>query len=221
MKKTLILFALLFTFAGLSAQRLIKKNGQYVVANGYYTRACYDCKLIKKANEWLQAGEWRQGFTAADPHCTVNAVDFYLQYQKNPEQWQKLFQYLATTDLLALPKGKHPIPGSDLVISVEDSKNEPLAKRKSESHYKGIDFQYCVKGIERFGILDHYTSTPNTTYKPDVIRYAYDKSKARFFDSKPNKFFIFFPGDWHIAKVANDTDDQNIRVCVIKVRWVE
>ena len=42
------------------------------------------------------------------------------------------------------------------------------------------------------------------TYRPDVIHYDYDRRKARFFDSTPGEFFIFFPRDWHIAKVAND-----------------
>ena len=187
----------------------------------YYTHECYDKKLIKEAKAWLKKGEWRQGFTAAEPHESVNIVDFYMQYKKNPEQWTKLFQYLAKTDLLSLPKGKHPSEGSDLVISVEDSENGPLEKRNSESHYNNIDFQYCVKGIERFGIIDHVTSVPKDKYKVDVIHYKYDKERTLFYDSTPDKFFIFFPGDWHIAKVNNDTDNQNIRVCVIKVRWKE
>lgn len=186
-----------------------------------YTREYNDKKLLKTAKKWLKKGEWRQGFEAADPHESVNIVDFYLQYQRNPEQWTALFKYLANTDLLALKKGKHAIPGSNLTISVEDSENGPLEKRNSESHYNNIDFQYCVKGTERFGIIDHVTSTPKDKYKKDVIHYNYDKERALFYDSTPDKFFIFFPGDWHIAKVNNDTEDQVIRVCVIKVEWKE
>ena len=83
-----------------------------------YPREYNDKKLVKTAKKWLKQGDWRQGFTAADPHESVNVVDFYLQYQRNPEQWKALFQYLAKTDLLALEKGKHEIPGSVLVISV-------------------------------------------------------------------------------------------------------
>jgi len=105
------------------------------------------------------------------------------------------------------------------VVSVEDSKNEPLEKRRSESHNKHIDFQYVVKGTERFGVIDHYTSTPNCKYRPDVIHYDYAPQKARFFDSNPGEFFIFFPRDWHIAKVATDGEDQTIRVIVIKVDY--
>lgn len=186
-----------------------------------YTREYNDKKLLKTAKKWLKKGEWRQGFEAADPHESVNIVDFYLQYQRNPEQWTALFKYLANTDLLALEKGKHAIPGSNLTISVEDSENGPLEKRNSESHYNNIDFQYCVKGTERFGIIDHVTSTPKDKYKKDVIHYNYDKERALFYDSTPDKFFIFFPGDWHIAKVNNNTEDQVIRVCVIKVEWKE
>lgn len=186
-----------------------------------YTREYNDKKLLKTAKKWLKKGEWRQGFEAADPHESVNIVDFYLQYQRNPEQWTALFKYLSNTDLLALEKGKHAIPGSNLTISVEDSENGPLEKRNSESHYNNIDFQYCVKGTERFGIIDHVTSTPKDKYKKDVIHYNYDKERALFYDSTPDKFFIFFPGDWHIAKVNNDTEDQVIRVCVIKVEWKE
>ncbi|MBQ9560660.1 MAG: YhcH/YjgK/YiaL family protein [Prevotella sp.] len=186
-----------------------------------YTREYSDKCLVKKAKKWLKKGEWRNGFTKADAHESVNAVDFYLQYQRNPEAWAKMFAYLQETDLLAVPKGKTPIPGTNLVLNVQDGKNDVLEKRRSESHYHTIDFQYCVKGTERFGVIDHVTSVPNDTYKPDVIHYDYDKSRTKFYDSTPDKFFIFFPGDWHIAKVANDTDDQEIRVVVVKVEYVE
>lgn len=214
----------LFYFVGLMMLAMAadaKKEVAPILPKAVYTNECHDKKMQKQARKWLRKGEWRQGFTMASPHKTVNVVDFYLQYQRNPEQWKKLFAYLAQTDLMALPKGKHKIPDSDLVISVEDSENGPLEKRNSESHYYGIDFQYCVKGTERFGIIDHVTSTPKGKYKPDVIHYNYDKERAKFYDSTPDRFFIFFPGDWHIAKVTNNKDDQNIRVCVIKVRWVE
>ena len=46
-----------------------------------------------------------------------------------------------------------------------------------------------------------------------------DRRKARFYDSNPGEFFIFFPRDWHIAKVATDGEDQTIRVIVIKVDY--
>lgn len=207
MKKLLSLLALTMFTVSISAQ-------------GVYTRQTDDRKLQKTAQKWVRKGKWRNGFQKACAHASVNAVDFYEQYQKNP-QWQIMFRWLQDTDLMALPKGKHPIPGSDMVASVEDSQNGPLEKRQSESHYKKIDFQWCVKGVERFGIIDHLTSQPNCEYRPDVIHYDYVKENTLFYDSTPDEFFIFFPDDWHIAKVANDTDDQTIRVIVVKVDYIE
>lgn len=191
------------------------------LAEGEYTRQCDDKEKSEMAAGWMESGAWRNGFVKAAPHESVNAIDFHEQYSKNKEQWDAMFRWLQETDLLAIPGGKHPIEGTTLVVSVEDSKNGPLEKRQSESHRKKIDFQYAVKGTERFGIIDHETSVPNCEYKPDVIHYDYDASKARFYDSTPDKFFLFFPEDWHIAKINNDTDNQDIRVIVVKVDYVE
>ncbi len=189
---------------------------------GYYTQYYGNQpELVAEAEKWMASGEWCNGFTKAKPHKSVNAVDFYLQYQKNPEQWKALFEYLTKTDLLSIPGGRHAIPGTSLVVSVEDSKNEPLEKRGTESHNHHIDFQYVVRGVERFGIIDHYTSTPNCDYRPDVIHYDYEKERALFYDSTPEEFFLFFPRDWHIAKIDNHTSDQDIRVIVVKVDYKE
>ena len=227
MKKTILGLALLFGASlAVSAQGCCKEGGSKKACcakqKGYYTQYYGDKpELQKEAKAWAESGVWRNGFDKAKPHPSVNLVDFYLQYQKNPEQWKALFDYLAKTDLLAIPKGKHQIPGSSLVVSVEDSENGPLEQRGTESHHHHIDFQYVVKGVERFGIIDHYTSRPNCKYRPDVIHYDYDKQKARFYDSTPGEFFLFFPRDWHIAKINNDTNDQTIRVIVIKVDYME
>ncbi len=192
-----------------------------VSRSGYYTKVCVSPKLKSEAAKWLKKGEWRQGFKGASPDKSVNTVEFYTQYQKNPEQWKALFKWLSETDLLALDKGKHPIPGSTLTASVEDSYNEALEKRQSESHYHHIDFQFVVKGTERFGLIEHTSSTPSSKYRPDVIHYNYVTELVKFRDSRPDRFFLFFPCDWHIAKVKTDKADQNIRVVVVKLDYVE
>ncbi|MGN0280838.1 MAG: YhcH/YjgK/YiaL family protein [Prevotella sp.] len=207
MKKFLIILILVFSAVTVSAQ-------------GVYTKKV-DKATLKAAAKWVKKGSWRNGFVAAEPHESVNVAEFQSQYTKNKAQWDAMFQWLATTDLLTISKGKHPIEGTGLVASVEDSRNQELAKRRSESHYKHIDFQYVVKGTERFGIIDHKTSKPNCEYKPDVMHYDYDESLTRFYDSTPSSFFLFFPDDWHIAKVKTDKEDQTIRVIVFKLDYVE
>lgn len=180
-------------------------------------------KEMKAAKKWNDKGCWRNGFTKAEPDKSVNLVTFQDQYKKNTKQWKALFEWLQKTDLLSIPKGKHPIEGTTLVASVEDSQNGDLSKRRSESHRRKIDFQYTVKGTEGFCLIDNESSTPNCKYDSvkDVIHYDYDKDKMTFIESDPNKFFIFFPQDWHIAKVATTKEDQTLRVIVIKVDYVE
>ena len=177
----------------------------------------------KAEKQWMKQGEWTEGFTKAKAHKTVNISEFYSQYNKNREQWQTLFRWLRDTDLTAIPKGKHPIPNSTLVASVEDSENGPLEKRNTESHRKKIDFQLVVRGTEGFALLDHASSTVSQPYndKKDVMRYNYVKEKTNFFDVKAGRFVIFFPSDWHIAKVATKKKDQQIRVIVVKMDYVE
>lgn len=184
----------------------------------------YPKELVKIANKWMKKGEWKNGFTKALPAPTVNAVEFYLQYHKNPAQWQRLFQWLEETDLLAIPAGKQPIPNSNLVVSVEDSENwcsedDLKAGKGSESHWQKIDFMYVVKGKEGFCRLDHETSTPNIEYlaKKDRMEYKFEADKLQHFESIEGTFNIFFPCDWHVAKVKTNDKNQKLRVLVIKM----
>ena len=198
MKKIMMMMALLTMMVGMQAQTKVEK-------------------------QWMKQGDWTEGFTKAKAHKTVNVREFYSQYQKNKEQWQTLFRWLRDTDLTAIPKGKHPIPNSTLTASVEDSENGPLEKRNTESHRKKIDFQLVVRGTEGFALLDHESSTVSQPYndQKDVMRYNYVKEKTNFFDVKAGQFVIFFPSDWHIAKVATKKKDQGIRVIVVKMDYVE
>ena len=175
------------------------------------------------ARTWMKKGEWANGFKKAKAHKTLDINQFYSQFKKNTAQWNTLFSWLRDTDLLTIPKGKHPIPGSTLVASVEDSENGPLEKRNTESHRKKIDFMIVVKGTEGFALLDHESSTvsqPDNEQK-DVMRYNYVKEKTNFFNVKSGQFVIFFPSDWHIAKVQTKKKDQTIRVIVVKMDYVD
>lgn len=170
--------------------------------------------------KWTLARSWSNGFKALPDVCT-NLNEFYDQYHKNQEQWDAMFQWLATHDLTKIAAGRHNIEGSNLVASVEDTTNDPLEKRVAESHFSHIDFQFVVKGTERFGLPDHDYTFPSRPYKPDFQAYSFEKEKVMFIDSTPNRFFLFFPSDWHIAKVQTDEGPQDIRVIVIKLDYIK
>lgn len=185
----------------------------------------YPKELQKIAHKWIKKGAWKNGFTKAVPAPIVNEVEFYLQYNKNPEPWKQLFEWLQKTDLLALPSGKQPIPGTSLIVSVEDTENRYApadleAGKGSESHWQNIDVMYVVRGKEGFCRLDHDTSKPNIEYnlKKDRMEYQYDATKLEHFESIEGTFNIMFPCDWHIAKVQTQESDQHLRVLVIKMK---
>lgn len=186
----------------------------------------YPKELQKLAAKWVKKGEWKNGFTKAVPAGQVNLVEFYIQYQRNPEEWKALFKWLQENDLLSVPAGRIPIPGTQLTVSVEDgdnwcSENDLRAGKGSESHYQKIDFMYVVAGTEGFCRLDHETSTPTNTYKPekDRLEYKFDADRLERFNSVPGTFNIMFPCDWHIAKVKTKEASQRLRVLVIKVNY--
>lgn len=183
----------------------------------YYPKA-----LDKIAAKWMKKGEWKNGFTKAVPAPTVNVTEFYIQYHKNPQQWKALFEWLENTDLLTIPGGRQAIPGTSLTVSVEDSENwcsdaDLKDGKGSESHWKKIDFMYVVKGKEGFCRLDHETSTPKAPYKHDRLEYIFDANRLQRFESIEGTFNIFFPCDWHIAKVKTSEDSQKLRVLVVKM----
>lgn len=196
----------------------------FAVSAQTYTNQ-YPKELQKIAHKWVRKGEWKNGFTKAVPAPIVNEVEFYLQYNKNPEQWKQLFEFLQKTDLLALPSGKQPIPGTSLIVSVEDTENRYApadleAGKGSESHWQNIDVMYVVKGKEGFCRLDHDTSKPSIEYnlKKDRMEYQYDAARLEHFESIEGTFNIMFPCDWHIAKVQTQESDQHLRVLVIKMK---
>lgn len=210
MRKLSIIIALLMISIGVNGQK--------------YTND-YPSQLKKIAARWVKKGEWKNGFTKAVPAPTVNLVEFYLQYHKNPKQWQDLFKWLEDTDLLSLPSGKQPISGTNLTVSVEDSENwcsddDLKAGKGSESHYENIDFMFVVNGKEGFCRLDHETSVPKADYRKDRVEYTFDASRLERFESIPGTFNIMFPCDWHIAKVKTSESSQKLRVLVVKMKNV-
>lgn len=217
--KHLIAYLLLVTALGTataSAQDYARSKNP----KGEYTRQFTDKTLKKAARKWFTSGVWKNGFTKGVPHHSVNVTEFYDQYQKNPEAWQAVFRWLESTDLRSIQKGKYTIPGTEMTVSVEDSSNEPVEKRKSESHFHNVDFMFIVDGIEGFLRLDHKTSVVSTKYKYDVVRYDYDINRAEYLESGSGCFLLMFPDDWHVAKVMTPHDSQNIRVVVIKVPYM-
>ncbi len=124
------------------------------------------------------------------------------------------FDFLRSTDLLALPVGRHAIDGDALFVIIENCPGRTRAEAKLECHRRYIDIQLVLEGVDEMGWKPLAQCVdPVTDY--DAVR------DIRFFDDAPASwiaapagvFCMFFPDDAHAPLVSAGT----IRKAVVKV----
>ena len=108
-------------------------------------------------------------------------------YALNP-RLEKAFDYLLSTDLGALPAGRHAIDGDDVFINVMDVDLKRPADAKLEIHDRYLDIQVLVRGErEAFG-----WSQRDRVTRPLG---AFDVQKdIRFYDDVPQTYYEVTPG---------------------------
>ena len=149
-------------------------------------------------------------------------------YALNP-RLEKAFDYLLSTDLGALPAGRHAIDGlSDLplgrtevdgenvFINVMDVDLKRSADAKLEIHDRYLDIQVLVRGErEAFGWSqrDRVTRPLGAFDVQKDIRF-YDDVPQTYYEVTPGQFTLLFPEDAHAPMVGEGT----IRKVIVKVR---
>lgn len=169
------------------------------------------------ATKWFKKKEYLNGLQA-EPHSSVNKVEFARQYNANKDLWDKAFAYLKNNDLKTLPKGKYTIVADKVTVSVTEDSTKDFDKTTWESHRKFIDIQYIVSGEEKIGIAPVSTAKVIKPYdeKRDVANY---EAEGKYYVSTPDKFFIFFPGDAHRPNITtgNNLPDRKIVIKVLAI----
>jgi biofilm protein TabA len=131
-----------------------------------------------------------------------------------PPRVRQALEYLRTTDMGAVPLGRHEIDGDRLFALVQEYQTRLPADCVWEAHRRYVDVQYIVRGAERMG----HASIADT-----VPRVAYDEEKdvalfepgTRFVTLTAGMYAIFGPNDVHSPCVAAG-DPQPVRKVVIK-----
>lgn len=167
------------------------------------------------ARRWLDSGAWRQGLPFR-PEAQVNALRMEIQYRKNPELWNRVFQFLRNSDLAHMAPGSYPIEGKQAYASITDEPNLPLGKTRWESHRAFIDLQMMIRGSQRIGeapvgnlkVLEPYSAAR------DVAHYS---GPGRYYTARPGSFFVFFPGEGHRTNIRIGTDAAPVKKLVIKI----
>lgn len=167
-----------------------------------------------EANNWFKKKEYLNGLQA-QPHPSVNKVEFARQYNANKDLWDKAFTYLKNNDLKTLPIGKYIIVADKVTVSVTDDSTKNFDKTNWESHKKFIDIQYIVRGEEKMGVAPVATAKVVKPYdeKRDVANY---EAEGKYYVSTPDRFFIFFPSDAHRPNITTGSNLPDKKI-VIKV----
>ena len=128
--------------------------------------------------------------------------------------FQQAFDYVHTTDLLALVPGRYPIIGEQLFVIVENTQGRARESAKLECHRKYIDIQLVLAGGEEMGWK------PLSDCKQPVDPFNVEKDIQFFHDAPaswiavpPGHFCIFFPEDAHAPLVGSGS----IRKAIFKV----
>ncbi len=152
-----------------------------------------------EAKAWVESRVWANGW-AADADASIDAVEFATQYAANKELWDKMFSFLATTDLNTLPAGKHVVEEGRLWFNVLEYTPKSAEDTKIESHRDFIDLQYTFEGEELMGVASQVT--PTGDYDPVKDRTNYVTSEPIVYSpASPDRFFLYFPRDMHQPSV--------------------
>ena len=124
------------------------------------------------------------------------------------------FEFMRSTDLLALAPGVHNIIREQLFVIVENVPGRSREQAQLECHRKYIDIQLVLEGVDEMGWK------PLANCHEPVAAYSAEKDIQFFYDTPaswiatpPNSFCIFFPEDAHAPLVS----DGNIHKVIFKV----
>jgi biofilm protein TabA len=165
-------------------------------------------------DKWFKQKEYLNGLKA-QPHESVDKVEFARQYNANKELWDAAFAYLKNTNLQTLPVGKYTIVPDKVTVSVTEDSTKSFEKTNWESHRKMVDIQYIVRGEEKMGVAPVSTAKVIRPYdeKRDAANYEVE---GKYYVSTPDKFFIFFPTDAHRPNITTGGNKPDKKI-VIKV----
>ena len=187
-----------------------------------FAAACSDTKndpskwTENELNEWFEGKEWCAGWEIT-PDSSINKRALAIAYFKNPDRWQKAFQYLKKTDLTNAGLGKTALEGESLFASVAEYLPKNKEEVRYESHEKYIDIQYVISGKELMGITTRDKVIVDEDYneEKDIVFYKSESGDYRL--ATPRNFLVFFPDDMHRPSVSTG-DSVLVKKVVVKVK---
>jgi YhcH/YjgK/YiaL family protein len=175
------------------------------------------------ARSWAESRAWApEGFALA-LHESVDAERFRDQYTRNRELWDAVFVWLRDTRLDTLPVGEVQLPGFGdrcVLRLTEGPTRAPETPQRLEYHKKYVDLQLNRTGSELIAWARPEATTTVTEYDPARdVEFVTTASPVEYFRSSPERFFIFFPTDYHLPSI-HDGDPQSVKKLVVKIEYL-
>lgn len=150
----------------------------------------------------------------------LTTLDELARYRCLGGAFAAAIEWLAATDLAALPEGRHAIDGERVFVICERMTPKPFGPDTVwEAHDRYADIQCLAEGAERFGWAPRTDDLPvRTPYDPagDKVFYEPEQVPAEWVDLHPGRAIIVFPEDTHAPCVAAGAAGESKRV-VVKV----
>lgn len=144
----------------------------------------------------------------------LDKIENYKLYEKISERLALGFKFLKETDLSQIESGKYTIEGENIFALVQEYNTKSRAEGKPESHFKYIDIQYIISGIECIG----FTSLTDQihVYKNLENDIAFYECNSTLLTLSEGMFAVFFPNDVHMPGIQSG-EIAKVRKVVVKV----
>ena len=131
------------------------------------------------------------------------------------ERFRKALDYMAETDLAAVPDGRYELEGDDLFVSLSTYETKP-ANDTPETHRKYIDIQFLISGREWMDVAPLANMTEVAEARPEGDIWLHKGTGVRL-PLGGGRFLALFPGDGHAPSIGPN-GPAPARKCVAKVR---
>ncbi len=203
----------------MKVSNIVKTAGVLVAFAMIGNKAAAQTDSAKTAEEWVKSRAWAHGLNI-NVYPDINALEFYRQYNKAKDVWDKAFAYLADSKKLdTLKPGMYPIDGKEAYASITEGPEKTEETAKWEAHRKYIDLQYVIRGKERIGVAPVTSATVTKPYDEakDSGNFTTD---GKYYIATPEEFYLFFPSEAHRPNLHVEGFDI-VKKMVIKIKVVE
>lgn len=126
----------------------------------------------------------------------------------------RVADFLASTDLDALPEGRHEIGGEGCFALVSEYRTLEPEAGFIECHRRFVDVQVVVRGVEQIGVCSR--SACRVTARDEAADFETLEGEVDLVTLRPGLFAVFLPQDGHMPKLRHGAAT-TVRKVVVKV----